>query len=27
VNHDGKLQQSEVLNKEMFYRSGPGSHR
>jgi len=27
VNHDGKLQQNEVLNKEMFYRSGPGSHR
>jgi hypothetical protein len=27
VNHDGKLQQGEILNKEMFYRSGPGSHR
>ena len=27
VNHDGKLQQNEILNKEMFYRSGPGSHR
>ena len=27
VNHDGKLQQNEVLNKEMFYRAGPGSHR